>query len=193
MHTVLVSTDTAFIAGLAIKLGASAPFIRPPELALDDTPTLPVVQHALNWYHNQGAIFDAVCLLQPTSPFRPEGFIDQAIERFLESGADALVSVLPVPHEFNPHWVFEPNGQGLLKIATGDRVIIPRRQELPTAYVRDGAVYLTKTQVIMENNSLYGERLSFIESDPDYYVNIDTPDDWELAERKASLLLEKRY
>lgn len=185
LHTTLVSTDTNFIASLAMNLGAAAPFIRPPELALDHTPTLPVVQHALTWYANKGTQFDAVCLLQPTSPFRPNGFIDQAIQHFAETGADSLVSVLPVPHEFNPHWVFEPDEQGRLKIATGESTLITRRQDLPPAYFRDGAVYITKTSVIMEQNSLFGRYIAYIESNPALYVNIDTPEDWERAEKMA--------
>lgn len=185
LHTTLVSTDTAFIASLAINLGAEAPFIRPPELAQDHSPTLPVVQHALVWYAEQGLQFDAVCLLQPTSPFRSDGFIDQAIDRFKKSGADSLISVLPVPHEFNPHWLFELNGNHLLKIATGEATPITRRQELPPAFFRDGAVYITKTSVIMEQNSLYGSSIAYIESDPSLYVNIDTPEDWDRAEKMA--------
>lgn len=188
LHTTLVSTDADSIAGLAIKLGAEAPFIRPPELALDHTPTLPVIQHAVGWYAERGVAFDAVCLLQPTSPFRADGFIDRAIERFVETGADSLISVLPVPHEFNPHWVFKPNDQGLLQIATGESTPITRRQELPPAFFRDGAVYLTKTNVIMEQNSLYGGSIAYIEYNPAFYVNIDTLEDWERAEKMAAAL-----
>lgn len=186
LHTTLVSTDTAPIANLAIKLGAAAPFIRPSELALDHSPTLPVVQHALGWYREIGVKFDAVCLLQPTSPFRHDGMIDQAIQHFVETDAHSLVSVLPVPHEFNPHWVFEPNEQGLLRIATGEAAPITRRQDLPPAFFRDGAIYLSKTSVIMEQNSLYGGSIAYITSDPALYVNIDTPEDWERAEKMAA-------
>lgn len=189
LHTTLVSTDTAYIANLAISLGATAPFIRPSELALDHSPTLSVVQHTLSWCGSQKMMsFDAVCLLQPTYPFRPNGFIDKAIDRFIESGADSLISVLPVPHEFNPHWVFEPSGHRLLKIVTGESTPIARRQDLPPAFFRDGAIYLTKTKVIMEQNSLYGKSIAFIESDPTLYVNIDTLEDWERAEKIATKL-----
>jgi N-acylneuraminate cytidylyltransferase len=186
---VVVSTDDTEIRSMAIVAKAEAPFLRPAYLAQDNTPTLPVVQHALQYYLEQGERFDAVCLLQPTTPFRKKGLIDQAIEKFISTGADALVSVVPVPHEFNPHWVFEPNGLGFLTIATGEKEIIPRRQELPHAYARDGAIYLTKSSVILENNSLYGDQLTYIENDPEYYVNIDTQADWELAEKKTSVFL----
>ncbi len=184
---VIVSTDDPAIQQISLSAGAKAPFLRPVHLAQDDTPTLPVIQHALQYYLEQGERFDAICLLQPTTPFRKKELIDQAIEKFISSGADALVSVVPVPHEFNPHWVFEPNRQGFLTIATGEKDIIPRRQELPPAYVRDGAIYLTKSSVILEKNSLYGDALAYIENDPDFHVNIDTQADWELAEKKVGI------
>jgi len=126
-------------------------------------------------------------LLQPTSPFRPKGFIDLAIQKFINEEVDALVSVLPVPHEFNPHWVFEPNEKGLLQIATGDKEIIKRRQDLPQAFFRDGLIYITKTSVIKEG-SFYGTKLSYLENHPDFYVNIDTLEDWEKATAKLPLI-----
>ena len=94
-----------------------------------------------------------------------------------------MVSVQKVPHEYNPHWTFEQNDQGNLKIATGETEIISRRQDLPIAYHRDGSIYITKTKVILEQHSLYGNSTAFIESDSDAYVNIDTLEDWEKAEK----------
>lgn len=181
LEKIIVSTDSQEIATVAKQLGADVPFIRPMELAQDDTPTLPVIQHALRWSEHMREHYDAVCLLQPTTPFRPVGFIDRAIEKFQQSGADSLVSVLPVPIKYNPHWVFEPNAKGFLKIATGEKQIIPRRQELPPTYIRDGAIYITKVQVIFELNSLYGNLIDFIVSEESTHVNLDTLDDWERA------------
>lgn len=181
---VIVSTDDIEIAAICSKVGIEVPFIRPDSLAQDNTPTLPVVQHALQHLQGQGESYDAVCILQPTVPFRKAGFIDDAIEQFLSVESDSLISVLPVPTEFNPHWVFEQDAFGFLKIATGDQTIIPRRQELPRAYIRDGALYLTKSTVIL-NGSLYGEKIAHIENDPSFHVNIDTRIDWEKAEALA--------
>ncbi len=178
----IVSTDDEEIARIARDWGARVPFLRPAELARDHTPTLPVVLHALDFFKSRNIRYDAVCLLQPTTPFRPEGFVDRAIEEFIRQDADSLVSVLPVPHEYNPHWVFEPGNDGFLHIATGDKEIIPRRQELPPAYFRDGSIYLTRTDVLEKKNSLYGERVAYILSDPARYVNLDTPGDWKRAE-----------
>jgi CMP-N,N'-diacetyllegionaminic acid synthase len=179
----IVSTDDIDIVNVCKSLGLEVPFIRPQDLAQDKSPTLPVLKHALDFLASQGEHFDAVCLLQVTSPFRESGLIDRAISKFIETDADALVSVLDVPHEFNPHWVFEPNTDGFLKIATGEETIISRRQELPQAFIRDGAIYLTKTSVIQQQNSLYGKKLAYIENKSDIHVNLDTLADWAEAEK----------
>jgi N-acylneuraminate cytidylyltransferase len=182
LSNIVVSTEDAEIAIAAEVCGCKPPFMRPVELSQDDTPSIAVVQHAIAFFESQGVLFDAICLLQPTTPFRAHGFIDQAIQNFIATGADSLVSVLPIPHEYNPHWAFEEFESGLLKIATGESSIIPRRQELPKAFHRDGSVYLTKTEVI-KAGSFLGQSIAYIESNPELHVNIDTIDDWEKAER----------
>lgn len=185
-NEVIISTEDKQILAVAESLGIKVPFIRPLELAQDNTPTIDVIIHALKWYENQNIYFDAVCLLQVTSPFRTVEFVDQAIEKFIESKTDSLVSVQKVPHEYNPHWTFEVNSDGNLQISTGETEIIKRRQELPTTYHRDGSIYLTNVNVL-KKNSLYGKSIAFIESDPEFYVNIDTLEDW----KKASLISKK--
>ncbi len=179
---VIVSTEDTQIIEVAQSLGINVPFVRPMALAQDHTPTIDVLIHALQWYENQAIFFDAVCLLQVTSPFRTVEFIDKSIEKFIKSGCDSLVSVQRVPHEYNPHWTFEVNAEGNLKIATGETEIIPRRQDLSIAYHRDGSLYITKTEVLLQQHSLYGKSIAYIESEPDFYVNIDTIQDWEKAE-----------
>jgi len=185
---VLVTTDDTEIITISKSLGANVPFVRPKHLAEDTTPTLPVIQHAISHLEAEGKQFDAICLLQPTSPFRPKGFLDKALETFTEKQTDALISVQEVPHEYNPHWTFKPNKNGTLHIATGEKNIIPRRQELPKAYHRDGSIYITKTKIIQEKNSLYGNSISYIVSDTQYYVNIDTQEDWQKAEQLAKTI-----
>ncbi len=182
LHKIIVSTDDLAITDVAMSLQVEVPFLRPEHLAQDNTPTIDVVVDVLKWYENQNILFDAVCLLQPTTPFRPDGFIDAAIQKFIDSGADSLISVLPVPHEYNPHWCFEKDENNLLCIATGEKKIISRRQDLPASYHRDGSIYLTKTQTILNENSLYGNSTTYIESSPELYVNIDTITDWQRAE-----------
>lgn len=179
---VIVSTDCEKIATIAKKYGAEVPFIRPKELASDTASSIAVVQHALDYYKKRGQYFNAVCLLQPTTPFRAPGLIANCIQKMNNENWDAVVSVLPVPDEFNPHWVFESDNEGALTIATGETEIIKRRQDLPRAYFRDGAVYLTQT-AWLEKGTFYGKKLGFVEADPKLAVNIDTWADWEKAEQ----------
>lgn len=183
LAAVILSSDDNQIIKVAKSLGIQVPFLRPEELAQDTTPTIDVIIHALRWYENQAIFFDAVCLLQVTSPFRTVAFLDKAIEKFITSGCDSLVSVQKVPHEYNPHWTFEVNTKGNLKVATGEEKIISRRQDLPDAYHRDGSIYIMKTEVLLQQHSLYGKNTSFIESPPEFYVNIDMVADWEKAEQ----------
>ena len=182
LSKVVLSSDDDKIIDIAKGLGVEVPFKRPSNLAEDASPTLPVIKHVLQFYKDKGEHFDAVCLLQVTSPFRTLGFLDEAIEKFIAKGTDSLVSVQEVPHEYNPHWTFKTNEEGNLKIATGEEKIIPRRQELPLAYHRDGSVYITKTNVIEEQNSLFGDSIAFLVTPKENYVNIDTLKDWKKAE-----------
>jgi CMP-N-acetylneuraminic acid synthetase len=189
LSEVSISTEDEQIIETAKSLGIKVPFLRPLELAQDHTPTIDVVIQALEWYEKQNSYFDAVCLLQVTSPFRTLEFLDKAIEKFILSDCDSLVSVQRVPQEFNPHWAFEVNADGNLKIATGETEITSRRQELPMAFHRDGCIYITKTEVILKQKSLYGKSIAYIESDADFYVNIDTMEDWEKAEE----MIQKKF
>lgn len=182
LDRVVLSSDDPEIISVGKALGIEVPFVRPPELAVDTTSSLEVVQHALQYLKEQGENYDAVCLLQPTTPFRPDGLIDEAIEKFEAGNYDALISVREVPAEFNPHWIFE-NRDGRLQLATGEKQIIPRRQDLPKAFHRDGAIYITKTSVLLNQNSLYGNRLGYIETTGNPFVNIDTQEDWEKAQK----------
>ena len=185
---VILSTEDEEIAAVGRAWGVEVPFMRPTELAQDDTPTLPVVRHALETLALSGDIYDAVCLLQPTNPFRAPGLIDACIERFEKTSADTLVTVLPVPPEYNPHWVFFENPDGGLRLATGEAAPIPRRQELPPAFHREGSVYVVRSRVILERGSLFGARWIGYPVDAAETVNLDTPEDWERAERMAAAL-----
>lgn len=183
LSKVILSSDDDTIIEVAKNLGIVTPFKRPASLAKDTSPTLPVILHALAFYETQDIYFDAVCLLQTTSPFRSVTFLDEALQTFIRKDCDSLISVLEVPHEFNPHWTFKADKQNHLKISTGEQEIISRRQELPKAYHRDGSIYITKTSVLKEQNSLFGNTIAYIESSREDYVNIDTIDDWKCAEK----------
>jgi len=159
------------------------PFLRPVELAQDATPTLPVVVHALNALEAAGDRFDAVCVLQPTHPFRRPEHIDACIELLAAGRVDAVFTVLPVPTQYHPHWVYFADERGRLHLASGAREPIVRRQELRAAFHREGSVYVVRRDVVIEANSLYGESIVGYELEPEQSVNIDGWDDWDRAER----------
>ncbi len=179
---VVLSTDDEAIAEAGRAAGLAVPFLRPPELAEDDTATLPVVQHALRWLARHGDEYDAVCLLQPTSPFRRVETIDACVALLERSGADSVVSVVPVPPEHNPHWVYFRSADGALTLATGETAPIPRRQALPAAYCRDGSVYVARTAIVLERGTLYGDRVAGFVSEEEDVVNLDEMEDWRRAE-----------
>ena len=183
LSRLVLTTDDPEIAEVGRRCGLEVPFLRPAELSADDTPTFPVVQHALRWLLESGDSYDAVCILQPTCPIRPPGLIDACIERLEETGADSIVTVLPVPSAHNPHWVYFQNGNGLLRLSTGERTPIASRQDLPPAFHREGSVYVTIGRAILEGNSLLGHQLVGYPLDPSGTVNIDDFDDWARAEQ----------
>jgi CMP-N,N'-diacetyllegionaminic acid synthase len=180
---IILSTDDEEIADVGHRCGLDVPFLRPTELAQDTTPTLPVVQHALRFLDDLGDYYDAVCLLQPTNPLRSAEVIDACIELLERHDADTVVTVLPVPVKYNPHWVYFKDAQELLHLSTGDEVPAPRRQDLPPAFHREGSVYVTRSEVVMEANSLYGRRMLGYGVDPLQSINIDSLDDWARADK----------
>ncbi|MDQ3071785.1 MAG: acylneuraminate cytidylyltransferase family protein [Bacteroidota bacterium] len=186
--TVMLSTDDEEIAEEGRKAGVEVPFMRPAELALDTTPTLPVIQHALKWYADKGQHFDLVCLLQPTNPLRKAADIDACIDLLINKKFDSVLSVRPVPHEFNPHWVFFRDDEDLLRISTGDEKLITRRQDLPPAYCRDGVIYVMRSRIVMKQNTMYGKRIGAYNTNAQYEINIDTMNDWEEAERIMNII-----
>jgi CMP-N-acetylneuraminic acid synthetase len=183
VQRVVLTTDDAEIAEVGRRCGLDVPFLRPPELARDDTPTLPVLQHAVRALEAKGDRFDAICLLQPTHPLRRVADIDACIALLEEKQADSVVTVLAVPAEYNPHWVYFQSADGSLHLSTGEAAPIPRRQSLPPAFHREGSVYVTRRDVLMEQNSLFGKYVVGHLLQPEQTVNIDTPEDWEQAER----------
>jgi CMP-N,N'-diacetyllegionaminic acid synthase len=183
LSRIVLSTEDEEIAAVGVKCGIEVPFLRPQELARDETPTLPVVQHALGELEARGDRFDAICLLQPTTPMRTSEDIDGCVALFAESGADAVATILAVPAKFNPHWVYFMTATGDLRVSTGAPSPISRRQDLPRAFRREGSVYVIRRNVVVEQNSLYGQHLVGFEVNADRSIDIDTLDDWERAER----------
>lgn len=189
LSRVILSTEDDEIAQIGNDLGVEVPFLRPAELAEDTTPTMPVVLHAVRSLEESGESYDAVCLLQPTNPFRRPEDIDACIDILAKSGSDSVVSVLRVPDPYNPMWTFWKNDDGTLALTSGEAEPIVRRQELPSAFYRDGSVYVTRTQALFKYGNLYGRSVQSYEIDPAFAVNIDTLSDWNSAE----VMISKRH
>ena len=128
LSRVILSTEDPEIAELGRSCGLEVPFVRPAELARDDTPMLPVVEHALRWLEEHGERFDAVCLLQPTHPLRRPEDIDACVALLAEKAAEAVVTVSTVPAEYNPHWVYFRCEDGCIHLATGEAAPIGRHR-----------------------------------------------------------------
>lgn len=178
----ILSTDDEEIADIGRSLGIDVPFMRPVELAEDATATFPVILHAVTKLESLGEYYDAICLLQPTNPLRRAEDIDSCIEMMETTGADSVISILPVPHVYNPKWVYWRLADGEMKLSSGDAEPVTRRQDLPAAFHREGSVYVTKRSVLTEYGNLYGGNVRGYEIDEANSINIDTQDDWHQAE-----------
>lgn len=179
---VILSTEDQEIADVGRTGGLDVPFLRPAELATDTTPTLPVLQHAVSELERSGERYDLICLLQPTNPLRRAQDIDDCIQLQAKTDADCALTVLPVPHAHNPHWVYFQSAEGFLRLSTGETTPISSRQLLPPAFHREGSVYVIRRNVLMEANSLYGSKVAGHVMDAARSVNLDTMADWARAE-----------
>ena len=182
---VLLTTDSEEIAALGRFLGAETPFLRPPELARDDTPMLPVLQHAVRHLLDGGWAPDIIVLLQPTAPFRRKEDVAKATEMLRDSPQlDSVVSVEAIPDHFAPHYAMKvENGRLLPFLSEGLRVT--RRQDAPKAYTRNGQFYIMRRGTLLGKNSIYGDEcLPYITTHK--AVNLDTLEDWAEAERLAA-------
>lgn len=189
----IVSTDDEHIAAVARQYGCDVPFIRPQELAQDRTPHLPVLQHAVTWLKdNENYLPEYVMTLQPTSPLRQSFHIKEAVELIVKTGADSVLSVAPIHEHFVPHKSMVIGKDGMLMLFSGDpvRKRTNRRQDLSAAYWSVGAIYLFKTNLMFDaaDPNCYGDRVAPYIMENKYIVDIDEPEDWEVAERAMAKL-----
>ena len=188
LDRVILSTEDEAIAAAGRAMGCEVPFTRPAELSRDDTPHLPVVQHAAAWMRDHANYtFDAVMVLQPTSPLRTSTDIAAAVALLESTGADSVLSVSEVPVHSHPSRTLrlDASDQAVL-FATGEpvRKRINRRQDLPPAWVMNGAVYACRTAVLFASEpSLYGDRVVAYRMPHERSSSIDDMDDWAAAER----------
>jgi CMP-N,N'-diacetyllegionaminic acid synthase len=144
---------------------------------------LQVVLHAIAWVRACGLDYDAICVLQPTSPLRSAATIDRCVSLLWERDVDSVISVRPVPPEYNPHWMYFESSAGLLEPCINGAEIT-RRQELPQAYHPDGSVFVVKTEVVMREHSLKGKRVLGAVSPAEEAVDLDAEEQWRDLEQK---------
>jgi CMP-N-acetylneuraminic acid synthetase len=185
----ILSTDDEEAARIARDLGCEVPFMRPAALSADDTPHLPVMQHAVAWLRDeQGYQADWVMILMPTSPLRRPADIAGAVARAVESGAESVVSVDELPAHFHPMRALTVGADGWARLLVGDRPVRQRpvrRQGLAPAWVFNGAIYLFRPSLLFDPiaPSLYGDRVAMYVMPHPFGSNIDDPEDWANVER----------
>jgi YrbI family 3-deoxy-D-manno-octulosonate 8-phosphate phosphatase len=179
----VVSTDDEEIAAVARQYGAETPFLRPVELAADNTTDLPVFTHALNWLaENEGYKPEVVVQLRPTSPIRPRNCVDSAVRALLEyPEADCVRGVVPAGQ--NPHkmWrVDEESGQmiPLLSIPGLAEPYNAPRQLLPQIYWQTGHIDAIRLATILQKDSMTGDVIYPLIIDPRYAIDLDNLFDW---------------
>lgn len=176
VDSVVVSTDDNEIAEVAKEHGARVPFIRPDKLSTDEAPTKPVVGHALEELAVLGEQYDAVVLLQPTSPLRTGTHIDRAYEIYVEERVDSLISAYPTTET---RWQPTPDGAVQLNYQGSNK----RRQDREPEYVINGAVYITDVEEYHRAGELVAGKTAIYEMDEIDSVDVDTPFDIWLAEQ----------
>lgn len=181
----ILSTDDSEIAAIGREHGLEVPFMRPPELSTDAAASIDVVIHAIEMLSQSGVHADAIVLLQPTAPFRTARDIDNAVQLLERENADSVVSVSEVPSHYSSPWQLSIDGNGGLMLASGRplKEIVTRRQLLPKAYYRNGAIYAVRRAIVCEQRSLYGDRCLGYVMPGDGAINIDGPEDLAEAER----------
>jgi CMP-N,N'-diacetyllegionaminic acid synthase len=177
---ILVSTDGVEIAQIARDANLLVPWLRPLELSGDETSSVDVALHALDWYEGVYGKVDGLLLLQPTSPFRSLGTINKGISAFSKYELRPIVAVSAA--RSHPYWCFSIKNARLTKFCDyGPKHF--RSQDLPPAYVLNGAFYLISPQDLRAKRSFYSDDMvPLVIDDPSEGLDIDTEWDWSMAE-----------
>ena len=181
----IVSTDSKQISDVAVTHGGEVPFLRPPELALDDTPMMPVLQHALRKMEERdGHRYESVLLLDPTSPGRTPADLARAAALLEEDSECVGVVGVSEPH-FNPRWtcVEEKNGYAVLAFAGGKSYT--RRQDVPPVYRINATLYLWHRDFLLSASAEWlssGAKIRMLIVPEERAIHIDTAEDFRMAE-----------
>lgn len=180
---VVLSTEDSEIADLGRRLGLEVPFLRPEELARDETPTIPVLEDVVAKLEAAGDRFDAIMTLQPTSVLRRPEDIDGSIELLERTGADSVISFVDAGEKHPARMKFLGPDNRVIDPPFAEQFEGQRRQDLPKVYLREGSIYLTRRNVLMEQHSLKGKDCRAWLVPVDRACSIDEPFDLFLAEQ----------
>ena len=188
LHRSIVSTDDPEIKAIACEYGADVPFLRPPELAGDRVPTLPVLQHAVRFVEEaDGVALDWVLLLQPTAPLRVIEDIEASVTLAHQNSCDSVISVLQVFAE-HPILMKRIEDDRLLPYCIEEKEGTRRQDYQPPAYMRNGAIYLTRRDVLMDKDSIWGQVIRPYVMPPERSVSVDN----ELELKLVEILMQQR-
>jgi CMP-N,N'-diacetyllegionaminic acid synthase len=187
---ILVSTDAPEIAEAARAAGVDVPWLRPAALAQDDSPTLDVVIHAIQWaLENVDPKPEFAVLLEPTAPLRTAKQIDDALEMLASGNADSVVTVSELPHVLNPEEMLTIGNNTLRSFNTSRTLDMtrPRTSQEPV-YIRNGLVYALRISSVLANKSLYGSKTAPLITPWEYFLDVDTPNDLQWADHQLRSL-----
>ncbi len=177
LDEVLVSTDSPKYLDLLSHYDITEEYLRPSELSTDKSATIDSVIHALNWYKlKKNKTFDAVMILQPTSPFRTPEHISNAIQLLKNNRNCTCVASIKQLGDNHPRRIkrLDKNGKLIDFFSNYKEKEPSRRQDfLPKAYVRNGAIYLTKTKQIVDKKLIRGNHIIGLEMPESNSINID--------------------
>lgn len=177
---IYVSTDGDDIIKVVEDYGLKVPFKRPDSLATDKAGSYGVMLHAIDFYEQQGKNFDAMVLLQTTSPFRTAEHVKSCIEKYEQGGYDMVVSVCEC--KTNPYYnCFLANDDGSLCHFV-EHTDLYRRQDAPTCYEWNGACYVLNIEELKKHSHIEMQHIGFSVMDELHSVDLDTPLDWKFAE-----------
>ncbi len=180
INRIIVSTDDHEIAEIAKEAGAEVPFLRPKELALDGTPKLPVIKHAIQFLESQeGYRPDIVVDLDPTSPLRTEDDIEVCIRMVMAGEADNVISV--VEARKNPYFNMVEIIDGKVQLVKQLNHPITRRQDAPEVYDLNASIYVWKRDALMNNETIYLDGTA-IYLMPRWAIDIDDETAFEFVE-----------
>lgn len=185
----IFSTDDKILRKQAIKLGISAPFLRPKKLSSDKASSFAVLKHSIEWLKkNENWNTDIVVLLQPTTPFRSGNLIDNVIELLLTTKADASMTITDV--DYPPHWMmYQKRKQLSSLIKNGNK--FTRRQDTPRVFKPAGMVYVLKKNFLYKVNGILPQGKTVgLYVDPEISTNIDNFDHYLLAKIKSKKFIK---